>query len=121
MEVNYTCQLVPERIKICPRQQKFSVYCYSLDLKGIAMETVFLTDGEIIKPVVAFHKLSEAKETYTVKKGKLFCTLAEYGLTYDRRFPQQVEEYFYCHPQRFFASDRPGIHSINKEGIFPSI
>jgi hypothetical protein len=40
-----------------------------------------------------------------LKKGKLFCTLAEYGLTYDRRFPLLLEEYFYCHPQRFFAWD----------------
>ncbi len=58
---------------------------------------------------------------YTVKKGKCFCTLAGYCLIYDGWFPQQLEEYFYCHPQRFFASDRPGIHSINKEGIFPGI
>jgi hypothetical protein len=57
----------------------------------------------------------------TVKKGKCFFTLAEYGLTYDGWFPQQLEEYFYCHPQRFFASYRQGIPSINKEGIFPSI
>ncbi len=56
-----------------------------------------------------------------LKKGNCFCTLAGYCLTYDGWFPQQWEEYFYFHPQSFFASDRPGSPSINKEGIFPGI
>ncbi len=30
----------------------------------------------------------------TLKKGKCFCTLAGYCLTYDGWFPQQLEEYF---------------------------
>ncbi len=55
--------------------------------------------------IVLKYSIMSILYSYTVKKGKLFCTFAEYILTYDRRFPQQVEEYFYCHPQRFFASD----------------
>jgi hypothetical protein len=35
--------------------------------------------------------------------------------------PSAVRGIFLLPPTAFFASDRPGIHSINKEGLFPGI
>jgi hypothetical protein len=57
---------------------------------------------------------------YTVNKGKCFCTFAEYGLTYDGWFPQQWEEYFYCHPQRFLHQIDRGSLPSTRRAFFPA-
>jgi hypothetical protein len=41
--------------------------------------------------------------TMHCKKGPIFNSLSENVLTYDGLFPLKLKEYFYRHPERFFA------------------